>query len=105
MGAPCPGPCIREAAGPPLGHGEVGGADAGDGGQQGAGKCGLEGLRGSLLSPLPHPRLEETLVPWGLAHLSRGFSALSVPLFSGGSPVPSASPGGTVDQEAGERAP
>ena len=39
------------------------------------------------------------------AHLSWGFSALCVPLFSGGSPVPSASPGGTVDQEAGERAP
>ena len=40
------------------------------GASSGAGKCVLEGLRGSMLSPLPHPRLEETLVPWGLAYLS-----------------------------------
>ena len=32
---------------------------------RGAGKCGLKGLRGALLTrPPPHPRLEETLVPW-----------------------------------------
>lgn len=72
---------------------------------RGAGKCGLEGLIGALLSPLPHPRLEETLVPWGLALTLEHSGTNPRPISPGGSPVPSASPGGTVNQEAGERAP
>ena len=85
QGPPAQGTASERLQGAPLDHGEVGRNDGGVGGRRGTGKCGLEGLIGALLSPLPHPRLEVTLVPWGLALTLEHSGTNPRPISPGGS--------------------